>query len=278
MTESHRVLPEFERPPVAEVAMAVQLAPLRGLRTPQLGLLWGAFRDRYPKHEEHVPLDPVMETFGAPPATSGMRVEILDKPQVPRCWFLNAEEDQLIQVQQDRFALNWRKRDTSGPYPRYSRIRAAYLKEWGVFRDLVIREQLGDIRPNQCEVTYVNHIEPGSVWTAWNEMPKVLTLAALEYSEPFLPDIEQLRLNCSYVMTAPNGAPIGRLRVIAEPATRRTDGVQIILLKLIARGAPIGELDTDGVMAFFDLGHEWIVRSFTALTTKEMHAVWGRMR
>ena len=50
-------LPDFDNPPLIEVALSVQFDPLEQLRTPQIGLLWAEFRDRFPVTQEHVPLD-----------------------------------------------------------------------------------------------------------------------------------------------------------------------------------------------------------------------------
>jgi hypothetical protein len=66
-----------------------------------------------------------------------------------------------------------------------------------------------------------------------------------------------------------DGAFVGRLHATVQSVLRLTDGAQMFVLDLTARGQ-IGS-GTD----FFDLGREWIVRSFKELTTPEMHKVWG---
>jgi hypothetical protein len=69
--------------------------------------------------------------------------------------------------------------------------------------------------------------------------------------------------------------PVGRLHIAAEPAFRRSDSSPIVVLTLTARGRPLG-VGLDGVLAFLDLGHEWIVRAFDSVTTSKMHRIWGR--
>jgi hypothetical protein len=44
---------------------------------------------------------------------------------------------------------------------------------------------------------------------------------------------------------------------------------------MIARGKPLSP-DVDGALRFLNIGHEWIVRGFTELTTPEMHSKWDR--
>ena len=55
-------LPEFDNPPVIEVALSVQFETLANLRTPQIGVLWQEFRDRgqagRPCKEGHVTRHP----------------------------------------------------------------------------------------------------------------------------------------------------------------------------------------------------------------------------
>jgi uncharacterized protein (TIGR04255 family) len=163
MNSARPPLPDFAAPPVTEVVISVQFDPLTALRTPHLGLLWQDFRDRFPKTEEHPPLPPVIEKFGLlGPPQIGVRFET--SLPVPLCWFLNEAGTKLIQVQQDRFVHNWRKIGQSDEYPRYEHIRKTFEVELGIFCQFLAREQLGELVPNQCEVTYVNQISSGKGW------------------------------------------------------------------------------------------------------------------
>jgi len=54
-------VPEYAKPPVVEVACAVQFDPITDRHAGRLGTLWGEFRDRYPRVEQHPPL-PVART------------------------------------------------------------------------------------------------------------------------------------------------------------------------------------------------------------------------
>ncbi len=274
-------LPDFADPPVVEVALSVQFEPLTALRTPQLGLLWRKYRERFPKIEEHAPLDPMMERFGvARPPKPSVHFEMMRRPPVPRCWFLTDDGTELIQIQQDRLAHNWRKTSATGQrvkYVRYEHIRARFREELDHFAKFALKEGLGVLRPNQCELTYVNHLPSGLGWMHHGELASVLTLFETRYTEEFLPELEEARVGGAYVIQAADGQPLGRLRFSIDPAYRRADNKPIMVLNLVARGRPDGE-GADGVMKFLDTGHEWIVRGFAALTTKEMHKIWGRSR
>jgi hypothetical protein len=70
---------------------------------------------------------------------------------------------------------------------------------------------------------------------------------------------------------------LGRLNVSVQPAYVNATREEILSMTLTARGEPL-RADTDGVLDFLDMGHNWIVRGFTQLTTPKMHELWGRSR
>lgn len=269
-------LPDFSNSPVVEVALSVQYDTLSRLRTPQLGLLWREFRDRFPVTEEHPPLDKAVERFGAARVRRGeARIEMLASPPTPRCWFLNKPGTELIQVQHDRFIHNWRKAGTDEPYPRYSHVRRTFEEELNRFEMFVAREQLGDFSPNQCDVTYVNHIVSGKNWRTHGELDKVMTVYQQSFSDSFLETPEDAAIRMRFVIPNKDGEPIGRLHVALNSGYRSSDDRPLFILNLTARGAPLGK-GIDGVLRFLDLGREWVVRGFTSLTTPLMHKEWGR--
>lgn len=278
MTTVSNPLPEFDNPPVVEVALSVQFEALANLRTPQIGLLWQEFRDRFPVTEEHASLPAVFERFGVPPSQKGVaRLEMLNAPPVPRCWFLNQQGTELIQVQQDRFIHNWRRDGDKGVYPRYESVKATFENEVTRFRDFLSRNQMGNLSPNQCEVTYVNHIVSGEVWKDHSQLGEVLTVFAPRYSDDFRSLPEDGRLSVRYVIRSTADEPIGRLYVAVEPVFRSTDDSPMFALTLTARGRPVGD-GIPGVLGFLEVGRRWIVRTFASITTTQMHAVWRRKR
>ena len=269
-------LPEFEDPPVVEVALSAQFEPLSSLGSPQMGLIWQHFRNRFPNTEEHAPLDPAVEEFGAArerPQT--VHFEIMGRPPTPRCWFVNPEGTELIQVQRDRFIHNWRKVKGSEHYPRYEHIRNAFASELVDFEGLLAKERLGELVPNQCEVRYVNHILVGKGWDRLGQMGDVLSVCGAACSDDFLAEPEEGRFAASYVIHRTGDSPLGRLRVQCHPAYRKSDRKPMFVLTLTARGRPIGE-GREGIMTFLDLGREWVVRGFASVTSPAMHIVWGR--
>lgn len=269
-------LPEFEKPPVTEVVLSVQFEPLQRLKGPQVGLLWGRFRQQFPNSEEHPPLPPVVELFGVPTADR-VQFELMDSMPTPRTWFLTERGDQLIQVQQDRFVHNWRKVDDGDAYPRYDHLVALFREELGTFREFLEQERIGELVFSQCEVTYVNYIQVSDSWNIHEEMEKCLTVWAGKYSDAFLQKPEDSRLAIRYIIPSSNETTLGRLHVAVNPAFRVADKKPVLVLTLTARSRPV-DSGLDGVHSALDLGREWVVRGFTSITTPYMHEIWERRR
>ena len=268
-------LPDFQDPPLVETVLSLQFQPVQGFSLVHVGLLWQQFRDTFPRIEEHPPLPAARETFGVP-SQGRMEVTIEGKPPLPRVWFLNESETELIQIQADRFIHNWRKAGkASTPYPRFERVRAKFRDEVREFQQFLSDEKLGQIVINQCEVTYANHIEPRDVWHRHGQVQGVLRNWT-SLASSFLPEAEDGTVQQRFVIPSDSGAPVGRLYTSLTPAWKAGGQSPILVLTLTARGSPIGD-GIDGAFAFFDLGREWIVKGFTDLTTTEMHRVWGRI-
>jgi len=201
---------------------------------------------------------------------------MIDAPKV-RSWFLNRDGTQLVQVQSDAFMRNWRQsgstKGVSTIYPHYDSLRASLLKDFGAFSTFAADNGWRTILPRQCEITYVNHVRvPDGVGTHAS-VSRVLRCYS-ELADSFLPRSEDSRFIIRYAIRQA-GDFKGRLTVTVQPAYLIETNDEILNLTLVARGAPLGA-GLDGSLAFLDLGHEWIVRGFSELTTDEMQAFWGR--
>lgn len=267
-------LPSFRRPPVVEVVLGVQFGPLMGLQTPQVGLLWSTFRTDFPKTQELPALEPVFEMFGTRGPFAEVKIDLVAGPPPIRFFFVNDAETDLVQVQRDRFIRNWRRRQPADAYPRYHQLRHRFESDFQQFLSFTTTEGLGEVQPNQCEVTYVDVLTGEDPYHP-PRLSDFVTLVSVEGSEAFLPAAEEIKLLTQYVMTDNAAGPVGRLYCSIEPLTRATDDRPGYLLRMTARGHPRTP-DLAGVMEFFDLGHDWIVRGFTSVTTRQAHQLWGR--
>lgn len=264
----------FARPPLVELALAVQFEPLDKLQGPELGLWWAQIRDRFPIVERYAPRPTAQELFGESVVAPQVRFALSDAPPLPLYWFLSEDKTELIQLQQDRFVANWRKGGADQEYPRYSHVRRRFEEEFTSLMGFIESEGIGHVNPNQCEITYVNHMIAGDGWEDFSQMDRVFTVWAPHYNEPFTLPLEDARFTARYGFTDVQGAALGRLYVAVEPAYRIEDRKPMIVMTLTARGRPDGPA-IDGVMSFIDRGHDAALLGFKAVTTTEMQKRWG---
>jgi uncharacterized protein (TIGR04255 family) len=184
-------LPDFERPPVNEVILSMQFATLEKMKSVHMGLLWARFRAEYPDVSEQAAITAVFETFGTPAEPEPLvQLEQFLSPPMPRYWFEKRGTPELLQVQQDRILHNWRKHENETIYPRYETLRERFRSEVDRFVAFLKEEKIGELRPNQCEVTYTNIIElPGSERTH-NRLQKITPLWTGHLSEALAADLE----------------------------------------------------------------------------------------
>lgn len=271
-TPNH-TLPEYQHPPVVEVAASIQFANIRGLDAARLGLLWSRFRDSYPRTEQHPPLATASEIFES---TRGGRVGFSAETSfpVPRLWFLNSDGTRLVQVQSNRLVVNWRQLDTGKPYVRFSGLMSMLSESvdlLGVFLD---DEKLESMKPDQVELTYVNHIRLGEKGSARAPLSRYISCWRSEPASWTLGTAEEASFRTQYVLTR-QGSASARLFVELDSGYTASSRTPIYVMNLIARGAP----DTptvESALSFFDEAHQWIVNGFTSLTTDEAHTLWGR--
>lgn len=258
-------LPTFSDPPVVETVLSAQFEPIAGLKVSHFGLYWREIADRFPNTEERAEVKAVIETFlEAPNFESSVHFEALDVPPMPRVWFINEVGTEVVQVQRDRFIKNWREQGSGDAYPRYPNLRMRFDADFAHFTDFVKTNALGNIVVNQCEVTYVNHVEGISA----SDVAKVFSIVVPAPGSHPGP-IEAFSYSSRFVIKDRDGNPVGRLHVGIQSTKRATDGKPIIAMNLTARGQVGSGLD------FLDVGREWIVKSLKELTLAEMHEKWG---
>lgn len=268
-------LPHFKHPPVIEVAMSVQFERIEGLTTGHLGLLWDRYRERFPHCEEQPGLETTLERFGEQ-RRGGPSVRIVTNPAADvRLWFLDDRKAELLQVQHDRFIRNWRKSEQEDDYPKYEEIKRRFQNDLTIFDQFLRSEQLPPIAPNQCELTYVNHITGSGIWEKHGEAARVFRFLRDQELEREL-EIDDVRFNIRRRLLDDHGTPLGRLHLTVDAAFHAKSKEPIFVFKIVARGEPdSGDASGSGAIAFLDRAHEHIVRAFAAATTDQMHQQWG---
>lgn len=272
MDSQERTLPDYSLPPVNEVVLGVQFDTLERFTAVHPGLFWQRIRETYPVFSAQPPLATVTESFEGPTQPQiGMQATLSQIPPLPRCWFLDKSENHLVQVQSERFVHNWKKVTGTENYPHYDNIIPDFKRQWQNFLCFVNDEDVGEIKLNHWEVTYVNHISQGEGWSDFGDVYKVFPMLSTNVLGKCLQTPEKISLSLAY--SFPD--KLTRLHVDLATAYRRSDNALLLRLTLTARGR-LESNDDQALYESLDFGHETIVKSFTDLTSPEAHKIWKR--
>ena len=256
-TSLQKKLPSYNNPPVNEVVCGIRFRPTDRLRIPHIGLLWDKFRADYPmlRHAQIISTSkgdiPIDKITGLP---------------IPRVWFINASDDQVIQFQNDRFYFNWRKRKSD--YPRYDYVIKNFEIVSSAVKHFFKEFDLGELEPQEYELSYINHIPMGIGWETIDDLSEIFSdFIWNKTTERFLPNPKKVNWDADFYFPEQKS----HLIVSLKQAIRKEDELPLLIYELKANG-----IDSDAYAGnWFDLAHEWIVRGFTDLTTEKMHKIWG---
>jgi len=274
MSTSANSLPDYETPPVVEVVFAVATAslPMTLVDLARFGL---ENLEEFPERQEQPPMAMPTESLQSEGQTIGPSLALLSGVPPGRLWFQSSDHTRLVQLQKDWLACNWQGASTDKPYPHYESIEGLFLETWDKWSKFVNDQGFGEVVAAQCELSYINHVAPGTVWQSHGEVDKVVRLAGR--AEGFLPQPEDGQVMFRYRMSD-GEKDVGRLYVQATPGLRPADRSPVIQLNLTARGFPSSN-DRVGLTNFFRLAHRWIVEGFASATTDvAQDQLWGRIR
>lgn len=250
----------FEHPPLTEVSFGFKFEPLAAFRASHFGLFWSRLRPDFNEAVDKA----VIASEGAVPAVPGSEWFPL-----PRVWYVHKEKEQLLQLQIDRFYLNWRRTQPSTEYPRFTTLEPLFHKYLTEFQNFLSEEGLGAPNVQVAELTYVNQIEEGACWQGMHQIGRVfpdLTWRdrasqhggpeGFAWSGKFL--AEDVELNANIKTQTPPDAP--RRFLLELRATSR---------KKVA--------SSNSLLAWYPIANETIVSAFVDLTSPELQAnVWKR--
>ena len=257
-------LPDFTDPPLNEVVLGVQFAPVPSYTSVNARDVWELFKGEFPSIQEHPLLQPQFETFGGANLQPSFQFQVGAPPVGSRLWFITAEENHLLQFQPDRFLTNWRKRPNAQPYPRFEGIAEAFENNLDALAKHFASDFSYTLDVNQAEVAYINVIpvedfsHAGKWFSVWN--------GAL--------NIEAINTSFNEVIRDRDGKPYARLSHVIQSVFTIDGKGKAFSLSLTFRGKPLGN-DVQSAMNFLVTGREAIVMRFKEMTTVAAHEVWG---
>jgi uncharacterized protein (TIGR04255 family) len=238
----------------------------------------------FPRLEQQARYEAPSENFGGP-RPPAFQFGFQAAPSLPRLWLISESGSELLQVQDNWFAANWRRGSAPGldhgageVYDRWRARREAFARHWATFSEWIVRRG-GSAAPDQYEVTYINHILPiDGVWSSHGDVSRVLPTVQIPSSAGTSP--EQMTWRSQSLVPSADGTPEARLHISATPAYAARGAVEtgsepvpIVVLELTVRGAPPQGGD---LMSVLDRGRRVIVETFVDITSSEARKAWGQ--
>lgn len=267
MKDRPKNLPEFSNPPLDEVVIGVQFSALPGYSSVLAKDVWSLYKGEFPLIQEHPPIEPVFETFGGMGPQQSVQFRFGPPQLNPRLWFMSQDQNHLIQFQEDRFLLNWRKQANGNQYPRFEGISENFENNLLKLESLFFNEKRNAIDINQAEVSYINFIQAED-YSKLNHWIKTFDFSGI--------NVENMNINFTEVIKDTNKKPVARLFHELQSVVTKDGKVKAVRLVLTYRGQPAGNSVADA-MNFIRQGREKIVNRFSEMTTKEAHTVWGEI-
>jgi uncharacterized protein (TIGR04255 family) len=267
---------DFAAPPVTEVVAGVSFANLGSEGIALLAEYWReTARSAFPELQVQPPYVVPFEQFNGLPGVPqvGLQgIQMLAGYPAPRFWAVGADGQELLQLQPDWFACNWRRVSAHDVYDRWAGRRAEFRRWYESLSEYVRRSTGSDLDPVSCEVTYINHISASGRFENHGDFGRVFDIAVHDLGLAS----EQVSVALRFQVPAEAGSDqvIGRLHVDISPALDQKSH-PIYVMQLTVRGVP-ADKTTESVRRFLDRGREVIDEAFVGLTTNDMQREWGK--
>ena len=153
--------PDFQRPPITELGSGIVFRSQTALTSGHLGRFWAQVSNEFPIAEDHAPVGNEwnLSQEGLP---------------LPRVWLIERTKAGVIQLQVNRFYLNWRRQDSGDAYPGFLGHSERLLMYWREFGEFVRKASDQDLVVENAEVLKVSQIYDGDGWSGFPTVPSLL--------------------------------------------------------------------------------------------------------
>lgn len=188
----------FAEPPIVEVVCGVSFDAIAEFDPVAAGLFWDSQKAAFPKKQ-------VLPAIQAVPADAF----ILDLSPLPplRTWLISTNDTRVMQLQAERFFLNWRARDSAYPSFNPEGDQRGLLAEadaaFTAFGSFVEAQQGTQLRVTSVEVTMIDVFVRGRHWADAPDLARLLP--SLSPFSPGIPSVLQV------VSETPFGAGVRRV-------------------------------------------------------------------
>ncbi len=258
-----KLTPKFKKPPVDEVVTGFDFVAPQDITSIDLAELKSLYKPLgFSKYEEHFPIAPrlpdiIIPNFGMPSNAPS------------RLWFISNDSNYIIQVQRNKFLVNWRKyHNPNIDYPSYKEHQNEFWKCADVFMAWFKKRWGNDISISAQEMSYLNtiptipekEINPSDYFTDMKWTPKDHLGNIVQLNSEFLVNMDKK----------------SRMHIVISSGFRASDSNPIFRLEMNMLGSNKFNMEQKTLSEWYDYAHESIVFGFCEITTKEMHEKWEK--
>lgn len=257
--ENQNDLPTLGKPPVVEVVMGVQFETLENFSIPHVGLLWDNLdREKYPTCEEVAPI-----------ITPDDHLVVFDKPIMPRIWFIEKNDNAVVQFQRNRFLYNWRTSDSKSEYPRYKYVKEEFYNSVEKLEKCLLDLKIETINPQRLELTYINVIPIDNIGGV-HKIGSILKDISWGDDYKELQKPQKIEINWQFLLKEINSLLDVRIKNVTLPITSK----EVLRMELTVRGQAQYR-NMKECSPWFDTARRAIVKGFIDITTSNAHNMWG---
>jgi uncharacterized protein (TIGR04255 family) len=270
--------PKFDAPPVVETVLSVQFARLPGYVTAHAGWFWRNYLEKLgdaPSREwsqvtEAPRIEDQFEKFGEEDVWVPPSIRFSPTLQPSRTQIIRSDSERMIQVQDSRFILNWRKQ--SSDYPSYDLLLPEFQTMLQAFESFAVEARFGTLAYNQWEITYVDQLKRGEMWESardWSKIFPGLSMPPVNINQVPVTGDETMNADWRFSLADRRGRMYISLRQMRMPPSND----EVLNLTLTARGPVNTSVSWE---KGFEIGHEALRESFLAMTSAQAQEHWKR--
>lgn len=253
----------FGDPPITEVVCGILFDPIDALDPVAVGRFWEGQHFAFPGKQ----LQPAV--VGGP--AEGLVLELAPVPPL-RTWLLSGDDSRVMQIQSDRFYLNWRAR--GGRYPSFNDrtnepgtgLLVEVLARFTEFSKF-LKEKLSETpRIQKVEMSMIDVLRQGRHWGSVSDLQQVLPCL-----QPFLRNALTLPLASRILVEGPT--PRGHRKIILQQAKHRVSGADAYRLETTAWVDVASEA---GLADAFRSAHANLKQAFDELIPPDEHHRFDR--
>jgi len=261
----------WKRAPVIEVVLGVQFDALPALTNGHLGWFWGEMHDEFPFSNDAPPLQINNEEFGDRVRFGFPALGLSHATGDSRLRMMNSDKTKMIQIQNGWLIVNWTKQ-VSGEYPGFGGIKVMFDTAFSRFSKFLSNRNIGVLKPNMWEITYIDHIPAGTVWEKLTDVPSVFP-GLLGRGECTTGISESIATEWTWRLS-PKPSRLQLSIHSGRTLSSTKQELDVLLVRTIARGPLGSDCDKNILDDALSFGRSSVVDTFMGVVSDEAKRYW----